>query len=309
MQLDVDSEVGVGHPWPKGDRRAMSLEIIPGLTHDFQAWLANSTFDRDDFARSDLDGGSFGGRRAKEQDVDGEPVIFVHGNGDAALGSGGALFNGWTEVLGTFLAAGYGFERLYGTTWGPANPLLARQQSHDRRRVRRVRRFIEAVLEYTGRQTVSVVAHSMGVTLARKAILGGRLLDERGWTSLGPTLAPRVAAFIGIAGANLGLNAALRNPLVRAWNPINGFFPGVSSPVGQVGVSRLLKDINRSPRIGSKVYSIWSMSDAIVDVSVGGLPSGRIPLQDEELVVDGLNHFEVKDRAGPHLLEWLDPLR
>ncbi|MEM9112389.1 MAG: lipase [Myxococcota bacterium] len=281
----------------------MGAEITSGLTPHFRGWLGRSAFGADGFDRPELQGGSFGGRFVPEQPVKGPPFVFIHGNGDAALGSGGPLFNGWTEVLGSFLAAGYGFERLYGTTWGPADPRLVRRQSHDRHRVGRVRRFIEAVLAYTGQPRANVVAHSMGVTLARKAIQGGRLLDERGWTELGPPLASRIGTFIGIAGANQGLRAALRNPLVRAWNPINGFFPGLPSPLGFVGQSLFLKDVNRRPRAAARVYSIWSRGDGIVDVSLGGRPSARIPMQDDEVVFEDLNHFEVKDRAGPTLIE------
>jgi len=243
---------------------------------------------------------------AESQVVELEPVVFVHGNGDSALGSGGPLFNGWVEVLGAFLGAGYGFESLYGTTWGPADPLLVKRQSHDRRRVLQVRRFIEAVLAYTSHRRAHVVAHSMGVTLARKAILGGRLVDEKGWIELGPSLSPRVGSFVGIAGANQGLKIALRNPFVRVWNPINGFFPGVPSPVGPVGQSLFLRDLNRRPRAGATVHSIWSRRDGVVDVSVAGLPSGRIPGQDDEVVFDDLNYFEVKDRSGPVLLELIN---
>jgi triacylglycerol esterase/lipase EstA (alpha/beta hydrolase family) len=36
-----------------------------------------------------------------------------------------------------------------------------------------VRRFIEGVLEYTRANKVIVIGHSMGVTLARAAIIGG----------------------------------------------------------------------------------------------------------------------------------------
>jgi len=243
---------------------------------------------------------------AEEQPVPRAPVVFVHGNGDAALGSGGALFNGWVEVLLAFMSSGYGFESLYGTTWGPGDPGLARRQSHDRVRVRHLRRFIEAVLAYTEWPRLNLVAHSMGVTLARKAVLGGRLLDERGWSDVGPSLASRVSTFVGIAGANQGLGVARRNPLVRVWNPINGFFPGFDSPLGPVAQSRFLLDVNRREREGARVYSIWSRSDGIVDPSLFGAPSGRIRMQHDEAVFARLNHFEVKDHSGPTLLDFID---
>lgn len=274
-----------------------------GLQPDFRAWLKDSRFRRHDFSRDDVRGGSFGGRTSARQSIDAVPVVFVHGNGDSALGSGGRYFNGWQVPLQDFLPQGYGPELLYGTTWGPADPKLGLLQSHDRTRVGQVRAFIESVLEYTGAPRVHVVAHSMGVTLTRKALQGGRLVDGRGPVDLGPSLRERVDAFIGIAGANLGLNAARSNPLVRVWNPLNGFFPGLPTPLGVVGRSRFLVDINRRQGEARRVYSIWSRADAIVDVSVGGAPSGRIPGQRSEVVFDDLDHFQIKDRTGPVVLQ------
>ena len=40
-----------------------------------------------------------------------------------------------------------------------------------------VRKFIEAVIAYTSAAKVSIIAHSMGVTLARRAIKGGKYDD------------------------------------------------------------------------------------------------------------------------------------
>ena len=42
-----------------------------------------------------------------------------------------------------------------------------------------LRAFIEAVLTYTKADKVDVISHSMGVTLARKAIQGGNSKDHR----------------------------------------------------------------------------------------------------------------------------------
>jgi pimeloyl-ACP methyl ester carboxylesterase len=53
-------------------------------------------------------------------------------------------------------------------------------------------RFIEAVQTYTGSQQIDIVAHSLGVTLARRLM------------ALYPQLARDVVAFVGIAGANHG---------------------------------------------------------------------------------------------------------
>lgn len=279
--------------------------VDPGLTPDFREWLKRSPFRDQDFARDELKGGSFGGRVVGSQEVERTPVVFVHGNGDAALGSVGGPFNGWQEVVRTFVAAGYGPESLYGTTWGPADPTRVLSQSHDRSRVGRIRRFVEAVLAYTGHPRVHLVAHSMGVTLARKAVHGGRLVDARGPIDLGPSLQAQLSTFVGIAGANRGLAVARTNPLVRVWNPLDGFYPGLDTSAGVVGLSRFLRDINNRDPEAERVYSIWSRKDAVVDVSLGGIPSGRIPSQQDEVVFDDLDHFQVKDRSGAVLLDLL----
>lgn len=44
----------------------------------------------------------------------------------------------------------------------------------------RIRNFIEAVLEYTRKPYVHIIGHSMGVTIARKAIKGGQAVDHSG---------------------------------------------------------------------------------------------------------------------------------
>jgi len=56
---------------------------------------------------------------------------------------------------------------------GPANTNLASQNSHKKDFVMFVRKFIEAVIEYTHADKVYIVGHSMGVTLGRGAVIGG----------------------------------------------------------------------------------------------------------------------------------------
>lgn len=41
-----------------------------------------------------------------------------------------------------------------------------------------MRAFVEAVLAYTGSPQVSIVTHSMGVTIGRKIIKGGKAQDK-----------------------------------------------------------------------------------------------------------------------------------
>lgn len=275
-----------------------------GLTPDFRTWLEANGYGPWEFARDDLEGGSYGGRGSPEETLKHEPVVFVHGNSDRAVGHGEDDLIGWSTVIRRFLAAGYSHSELYATTWGPADPALATEQTHSVDKVRRIRNFMEAVLGYTGAARIDVIAHSMGVTLARRAILGG---DMDGY-ELGAPLTNRVDAFVGIAGANRGLTACFLAESKPTCSDEDGFFPGYPSLLGVTGESDILAELNaRSGYEGARVYSIWSRTDQIV--GLGGLVYGkntsRIPDQDGEKIYGGqpYGHFCVRDLSADVQLE------
>ena len=138
-------------------------------------------------------GGSYGGKASSTDTVVNQPVIFIHGNSDKAIGTGTAGQSGWNASVDYFLANGYKTSELYATTWGPADASMSAYQYHSKTNVMKVRKFIEAVKAYTGAAKVDIVTHSMGVTLARKAILGGYANDslEGGEYYIGPSLTAR----------------------------------------------------------------------------------------------------------------------
>lgn len=286
----------------------------PSLSSDFRGWLQQNGYSGYDFARDGLSGGSFGGRSSAGQAINRRPVIFVHGNGDRAWGTTFGQ-TGWRASRDAFLAAGYSSAELYATTWGPANPALASVQYHSYAYLDHTRAFIEAVLAYTGADKVDVIGHSMGVTLARKAIKGGSGSDTAvGDYDLGPALTARVGTFIGIAGANLGLASCyFSGPTTPTCGATNGFYPGYMAGIwGPYGVSRFLTDLNRSSGFeGAKVYSIWSTVDEVV--GFGGLVYGRytsrIPGQDGETVYNAVpyGHFNLKDLTASVQASYLNP--
>jgi pimeloyl-ACP methyl ester carboxylesterase len=270
-----------------------------GLTADFRGWLQANGYGAWGFPRDDLEGGSYGGRSAPAQGLSNQPVVFVHGNSDRAAGRGADGPAGWTAVIRQFLARGYSPAELYATTWGPADPARATEQVHSPRNVRRIRAFLEAVLAYTGAERIDVIAHSMGVTLARRAILGG----EMDGYALGPPLTGRVDAFVGIAGANLGLTACFFAESQPTCSDEDGLFPGYPSWLGAVGESDFLQQLNaRTGYEGARVYSIWSRADQLI--GLGGLVYGeytsRIPGQDGEKVYSAYpyGHFCVRDLSA-----------
>jgi pimeloyl-ACP methyl ester carboxylesterase len=149
--------------------------------------------------------GGFGGTR--RGDPPGRvPVIFVHGNNvDHA---------DWYPVRDDFRAAGWSDQALWALSYNglganngsalfranPERDAEHREMGHDG--VSRVtsndvnvpdlRDFILAVRVYTGSPRFSIVAHSLGVTLARKVL------------KVHPELRADLVAFVGIAGANHG---------------------------------------------------------------------------------------------------------
>jgi len=296
------------HGCPLAEKAVAGMpQLQPGgLSPDFRTWLEANGYGAWAFARDDLEGGSYGGRSSPDETLDHAPVVFVHGNSDRAAGHDEDGPSGWTTVIRRFLATGYSPAELYATTWGPADPALAVEQTHSVDNVRRVRNFMEAVLGYTGAARIDVITHSMGVTLARRAILGG---DMEGY-ALGEPLTNRIDAFVGIAGANQGLTACFLAESEPTCSNEDGFFPGYPSFKGTAGESDILAQLNaRTGYEGARVYSIWSRADQLI--GFGGLVYGkytsRIPGQDGEQVYSGqpYGHFCVRDLSADVQLDMI----
>jgi hypothetical protein len=149
--------------------------------------------------------GGFGGIR-KGVPLHHVPVIFVHCNDvDAA---------DWYPVVHDFRAAGWTAQELWALSYdglGGNNGTALRRQNQqaidehqrmggdgvgtvtsDAVNVPDLYRFIRAVRGYTGSKRFSIVAHSLGVTLARETLRQHRWLRRD------------LVAFVGIAGANHG---------------------------------------------------------------------------------------------------------
>ncbi len=280
----------------------LDVAATAGLTADFRAWLAAHQYDVADLARDDLTGGSFGGRAHAGEALAHDPVIFIHGNSDKALGTAIAQ-TGWTASRAWFLQHGYTDAELYATTWGPADAAQAAQQEHSRKNIQHLRKFVEAVLAYTGAQKVDIVAHSMGVTLARKVVLGGSASDpgDGGAYAVGAPLTDHVDAFVGIAGANLGLTSCfLTGPTTPTCSAGNGLYPGALVGLAVAGRSAYLTDLlQTSGYEGGFRYALWSTMDEIIGYAdiVYGQPTSRLPGQTAEVTfaTAPYGHFGLKD--------------
>ncbi|EPB75142.1 triacylglycerol lipase [Ancylostoma ceylanicum] len=175
------------------------------------------------YKTSDLgSSGSFGGRADVNDSIVHDPVIFVHGVSDVAGLKMQAVSN-------QYKAAGYTDSELYSTSYANGarlNPLQWTLYSMKCEYVKQIRALILAV-RYYARKNVDIVAFSLGVPIARKAILGGRCVDTN--EDLGGPLTRYVDTFLGIAGPNHGIT---------------------------------LKDINRNHHYeGKAVFSIYSHID------------------------------------------------
>jgi hypothetical protein len=298
------------------------VRLAVGFTDDFKVFLhddladalraagAPTEFASIDYQRSDLTGGSFGGRLSQDEPIQHRPIVLIHGNSDRAFGG---ILGGWQATITDLIQnRGYGPGEIYATTWGPADPTLASLQYHSRDNLTRVRGFLLAVLAYTGAEQIDVISHSMGVTLARKAILGGSPADALagGAYDLGPPLTDRVRTFIGIAGGNLGLASCVLVPLTPTCAPTNGFYPGILTPVGVADRSAFLQQLLDSPPHfeGSHVISIWSPIDEVVGGAclVYFANTCQIPAQDDEVVLGWLGHLGLKDRTADVLARLLE---
>jgi pimeloyl-ACP methyl ester carboxylesterase len=153
--------------------------------------------------------GGIGGIRAQSA-LRHTPIVFVHGNQADA--------QNWLAVMLQFQQlAGYSMQEMYAVSYNglgnfyagaptssptqPDSDYFQRNPSGfangghgaaNDDEVPDLCRFVEAVQAYTGSRHVDIVAHSLGVTIARK------LMAEY------PTLAADVTAFVAVAGANHG---------------------------------------------------------------------------------------------------------
>jgi triacylglycerol esterase/lipase EstA (alpha/beta hydrolase family) len=164
-----------------------------------------------------------------------------------------------------------------------------------------VRHFIKAVLAYTGATAVDIVAHSMGVTLARKAIKGGTGSDRAQFPALydlGEPLTAQVHTFIAIAGANRGLASCLPMLVFPTCALTNGLHP----------LSQFLAALNSSSGFeGQKRYSIWSAADTLIAAAGGDVAAtSPLPGQTGEWVPHGLDHLALKDQT---VLKQLDIIK
>lgn len=177
-------------------------------------------------------------------------VVLVHGNADSP--------SRWNNTVSTLKSRGYVDSQLFLPNWG--SKTNAGANDHGSVNTGVVKSALQAALNSSCTGKIDVIGHSMGVTLAMKAI------NELAYAS-------RVNTFVGVAGAQHGLNSCGVYP-----------FNVASATCGANGLSIDSPLINsvRGRRYGTKMYSIKSWMDEIVCIGscyVYGSHTSNVDLQ------------------------------
>ena len=159
-------------------------------------------------------------------------VVLVHGNADSP--------SRWNNTVSTLKSRGYLASQLYLPNWG--SKTNAGSNDHGSVNTGVVKSSLQAAAASSCTGKIDVIGHSMGVTLAMKAI------NELGY-------AGRVNSFVSVAGAQHGLNSCGVYPFNVATATCGANGLSIDSP--------LINSV-RGKRYGAKMYSIKSWIDEIV---------------------------------------------
>ncbi len=158
------------------------------------------------------------------------PVIFLHGNNDVPYATACSPTNGKIQGLAQHLADnGWNPSELWGLGYQGDQCDLAADNTRrsgiahsNQANVPDLRRFVRAVLAYTGAKQVDIVAHSLGVTLTREWIRQ----DDAERT---------VRRLVAIDGPNQGIINCSASPLNYYQLPASGGFTPSSEICQELG--------------------------------------------------------------------------
>uniref|UniRef100_A0A0K0EQ30 Lipase n=1 Tax=Strongyloides stercoralis TaxID=6248 RepID=A0A0K0EQ30_STRER len=309
--------------------------VVEGpFTNDFVDWLDfKSDFGSRMFINDALSNGqlnTFGGKKSPDEKIKKVPIVFFHGNSDGALKVGDDEFNsGWSSVLSTLMKFGYTSSSLYAYTYGDRNINLAINRQIDCNLIIQANKFIDAVLQYTGAEKIDVVGHSMGVSIARKAIIGGVVENDNKYCATLPSLVDKIRNFISISGAHYGMCLCSKDIsyVSKACSMDNGFYSGTRCSSGKNNdttcnsfrltegecttedYSKFLKDINdKNIKEGERILSIWSEDDQILGSKnfVWGRKTSLHPFSDNEIIFFNKTHHETKNDSGLYIYKFIE---
>ena len=158
------------------------------------------------------------------------PVVFIHGNNDTPFPTACNPVFGWMQPFAQFFAdSGYSTSELWGIGYEGdqcdlgANPTRRSSIDHtNAANVPDLRRFVAAVLKFTGAREVDIVAHSLGVTITRE------------WLRQDDAYR-KVRRFVAIDGPNHGIINCSPNPANFYQLPAQGGFTPSSEVCVELG--------------------------------------------------------------------------
>ena len=170
------------------------------------------------------------------------PVIFLHGNNDTPFPTACNPFGRMQSLAQALADNGYATSELWGLGYEGdqcdlgVDPTRRSSIAHSNAaNVPDLRRFVRKVLAYTGAKEVDIVAHSLGVTLAREWIRQDQAQHQ-------------VRRFVAIDGPNLGIINCSPSPLNYFQAPAAGGFTPSSEVCQELGSpdTPFLKLLNRA---------------------------------------------------------------
>jgi pimeloyl-ACP methyl ester carboxylesterase len=208
------------------------------------------------------------------------PVIFLHGNNDTPFPTACNPLGRIHSMAQFFLDHGYAASELWGLGYQGdqcdlgANPTNRSGGAHSTvANIPDLRRFVHAVLDYTGARQVDIVGHSLGVPLARAWLRTDHAFHL-------------VRRFVAIDGPNHGIINCSPSPLNFYQLPTQGGFTPDSAICLEYGsdntpLLRFLNDGDDTP--GPTRYLVIRNADAsFVYFSVQDGVFPPVPAQDRE---------------------------
>jgi pimeloyl-ACP methyl ester carboxylesterase len=202
------------------------------------------------------------------------PVVFVHGNNDSPFPTACNPFGRIQAFAQFFLDNGYHASELWGLGYQGDQCDLAQDNTHRSGishttavAVPMLRQFVQAVLDFTGAKRVDIVAHSLGVTIAREWMLQDNAYRK-------------VRALVAIDGPNHGIIDCSPSPANFYQLVSGGGFTPSSAVCDEVGSdhTQLLSVLNGTGETpGPTHYLVIRNKPGTPDFVYNSLPDGSLP--------------------------------